>query len=245
VNIPDYISAVVGYRVWRWTSKGLQSFNGEVWPARHPLAAHCRLTACRLPPHDPPHFECSCGVYAGKDIAHLRNCGYTERGILGEVHLWGTVVEHKLGWRGQFAYPKSLFLTSDQLPFTLAELIARMRTLTVFGADLLLMTDSERVLLWRSGSGYDSEGLDYLLKTRKEYYERLLWERTLKAGDRVALRGRGIAVVVSTDEESVIAMLRGRFHLRIARRDVVLNKNYMRWECDGAVAENAREDQTA
>jgi hypothetical protein len=44
-------------------------------------------------------LDCTCGVYAAKNIEHLRQLGYEGRGIRGEVHLWGTVVEHELGWR--------------------------------------------------------------------------------------------------------------------------------------------------
>jgi hypothetical protein len=184
-------------------------------------------------------------VYAAKDTDHLRRFGYDERGILGEVNLWGTVVEHELGWRAQFAYPKSLFLAPEELPFTLAELVARMRTLTVFGADLLLTTDSGRVLLWQKGSGFDAAGLDYLIRIRTQYYERLLCERTLKPGDRVALRGRGIAVVVSEDDEGVVAVLRGRYPVRIARKDASLNHQNMRWECAGDTAVYLPMEQTA
>jgi hypothetical protein len=36
--------------------------------------------------------------------------GYQRYGICGEVYLWGRLVEHELGWRAQFAYPKTLFL---------------------------------------------------------------------------------------------------------------------------------------
>jgi len=69
------------------------------------------------------------GIYAAKNIEHLRTTGYWQYGIHGDVNLWGTVVEHKLGWRAQFAYPKSLFLPPDALPFTLAGIQARIATL--------------------------------------------------------------------------------------------------------------------
>jgi hypothetical protein len=51
-----------------------------------------------------------------RTLERLRQSGYEQRGIHGEVYLWGTVVEHKLGWRAQFAYPKSLFLPPDAIP---------------------------------------------------------------------------------------------------------------------------------
>jgi preprotein translocase subunit YajC len=74
--------------------------------------------------------------------------------------------------------------------------------------------------------------LDYLIKTRKEYYVRRQRERTLKKGDRVAVLGRGIAVVEQADNKEVLVVLGNRLVLRIARRDIVLNRQNMRWECE-------------
>ena len=62
-----------------------------------------------------------------KTLHHFRSAGYERFGIYGEVYLWGTVVEHELGWRAQFAYPKNLFLSPDALPFTLAEIRSRLQ----------------------------------------------------------------------------------------------------------------------
>jgi len=91
--IPDYIMPLVGYRVWRWNdATGLKSLNGEPWLPGRPLAAGCRVAA-----HELPHSDCTCGVYAARNLEHLRQFGYEQRGIHGEVYLWGTVVEHKLG----------------------------------------------------------------------------------------------------------------------------------------------------
>jgi hypothetical protein len=78
-------------------------------------------------------------VYAAKNLEHLREIDYERLGIHGEVYLWGTVVEHRLGWRAQFAYPKSLFLPPDRVPFKVTELDARLKTLIAFGADIFLV----------------------------------------------------------------------------------------------------------
>src|SRR5208283_2116363 len=117
MNIPDYISPIVGDRVGQWNATGLKSLNGEPWLPGRPLAAGCRvatrgtIVGCGEGghgAHESPHSACTCGVYAAKNRDHLRRVGYEGRGIHGEVYLWGTVVEHILGWRAQFAYPKSL-----------------------------------------------------------------------------------------------------------------------------------------
>lgn len=241
MKIPDYISPVVGYRVWRWNAGGLNSLNGEPWLAGRPLAAGCRVAAgativgCAKAVHDVhelPHSDCTCGVYAAKNRAHLRQFGYEGYGIHGEVYLWGTVVEHKLGWRAQFAYPKSLFLPFNALPFTLAELDIRLGTLIGFGVDIFILRGKESVLLWNNGSSYDPAGLEYLIKTRQQYYIRQQHERTLKKGDRVAVLGRGIAVVEQSDEKEIVLILAKNLGLRIARKDFVLNEQNLRWECN-------------
>jgi hypothetical protein len=74
--------------------------------------------------------------------------------------------------------------------------------------------------------------LDHLITTRKHYYVRRRRERTLKKGDRVAVLGRGIAVVEQTDDKEVHLVLWSKRGLRIARKDIVLNQQNMRWECE-------------
>jgi hypothetical protein len=59
----------------------------------------------------------------------------------------------------------------------------------------LILGERECIRLWRSSPGFDAAGLDHTIKTRKEYYVCRQRERTLKKGDRVAVLGRGIAVV--------------------------------------------------
>jgi preprotein translocase subunit YajC len=166
--------------------------------------------------------------YAAKNSEHLRQIGYADG---GEVYLWGTVVEHKLGWRAQFAYPKSLGLPLSLLPFTLAELNARLLALIAFGIDIFVLQNGESIRLWKHTAGYDAEGLDYIISLRRKHY---LWqqqERALKKGDRVAVLGRGIAVVQQVDDEAAVVVLGNRVSLQIARRGIVLNKQNMRWEC--------------
>ena len=247
MNIPDYISPVVGYRVWQWKATGLKSLNGESWVPGRALVAGCRAAALgtivgcakAVPDTDElPHWDCTCGVYAAKNLKHLRQLGYEGRGIYGEVYLWGTVLEHTRGWRAKFAYPKSLFLPPDAIPFTLAEIEARLKTLIVFGVDIFIAGAHESIRFWKPGSGFDAAGLDYLINTRKEYYARRQRERTLKKGDRVAVLGRGIAVVEQAGDQEASVMLGNRHVMKIARKGIVFNQQNRRWECDAlAMAE--------
>ena len=116
MSVPDYISPIVGYRVWTWNTKGLKSLCGGRWHPGQSLAARCRASAVVGPivgrseaadDHDAPQSNCTCGIYAVKTLHHFRGAGYEQFGIYGEVYLWGTVVEHELGWRAQFAYPRT------------------------------------------------------------------------------------------------------------------------------------------
>jgi preprotein translocase subunit YajC len=245
MTVPDYISPIVGYRVWQWDATGLRSLNGEKWFAHQPLSAVCRADACGSiaglsnATHNPaelPHFSCTCGVYAARTMEHLRQCGYKRSGVHGEVYLWGTVVEHERGWRAQFAYPKTLFLAADTIPFSLSEINSRLKTLGEFGADIFLVRNREKVALWKHGSGFDAAGLDYLIKTRKDFYVRRQQERMLKKGDRVAVLGHGIAVVEQVDGKEVHVALGNRIVLRIARKEIVLNEQNNRWECEATKA---------
>jgi len=236
VKIPDYISPVVAHRVWRWDETALKSLNGEPWiPGRH-LEARCRVAPA--PRHmrvagatnEIPHRKCTCGIYAAKNIEHLRHLGYADYTVCGEVYLWGIVVEHTLGWRAQFAYPKSLVLPLSLLPFTLAELNARLITLTAFGTDIFVLHNRESRRLWKHGQGYDTNGLDYIINLRGKHYIQQQHERTLKKGDRVAFLGGGIAVVERIVEKEAVVVMGNRSVSKIPLKDIVLSQRNLRWE---------------
>jgi hypothetical protein len=73
MTVPDYISPIIGYRVWRWNAAGLKSLNGEPWSPGKPLAAACRASnrgttvgraEAAHDANDAPREKCTCGVYA-------------------------------------------------------------------------------------------------------------------------------------------------------------------------------------
>ena len=231
MKIPDLISPIIGHRVWRWDAAGLKSLNGKPWSPRQPLAAKCGAGNA----HDadePPHLECTCGVYAAKNIEHLRQLGYEGRGIRGEVHLWGTVVEHELGWRAQFAYPKTLFLPPHLIPSDTKQMEARLGALAAYDTDIFVVGRGQSIPLCRRGLGYDAAGLDYLIGKRTQYYDRRQRDRTLMKGDRVAVLGQGIAVVERAGDTDVHALLRSRVMVRMRRDDIVWNRQNLRWEAE-------------
>ena len=240
MSIPDYISPIVGHRVWTWDAKGLKSLCGERWKPGKSLAARCRASVVVGPiagraeavhdAHEPPQTNCTCGVYASKSLEQLLTTGYAKCGIHGEVYLWGTVVEHELGWRAQFAYPKTLFLPSDLIPSDTKEMESRLEALAAYGTDIFIVGGGQSIPLCRKGSGFDAAGLDYLIGKRTQYYARRQRDRTLMKGDRVAVLGRGIAVVEHADDTEIHALLRNRSVIRIARKEIVWDERNMRWE---------------
>jgi hypothetical protein len=241
MSIPDYISPIIGYRVWKWEKTGLKSLCGERWKPSQLLAARCRASAvvgtiaCRVEghdSHDAPQAKCTCGVYASKSLEQLLTTGYAKCGIHGEVYLWGTVVEHELGWRAQFAYPKTLLLPSDLIPSDTKEMESRLEALAAYSTDIFIVGGGQSIPLCRKGSGFDAAGLDYLIGKRTRYYARRQRDRTLMRGDRVAVLGRGIAVVEHSNETEVHALLRNRSTLRIARKHIRWDDQNIRWETD-------------
>jgi len=78
--------------------------------------------------------------------------------------------------------------------------------------------------LWHTESGYDAIGL------ARDWYARRGEERRIKPGDRVAVLGRGIAVVEMAGDNQVHAVLWSRDMVRIERREIHWDEGNMRWE---------------
>jgi hypothetical protein len=131
---PDYCDAVVGWRIWYGVDatgrvRLASPYHHAVWPHCDPLAARCVHRRVRLRPrlrresHNAPELRCGCGIYAtaaGSFVDCLTEFmgGVGSRLfdrrliVVGRVSLWGTVVEHDLGWRASHAYPMHLFVAS-------------------------------------------------------------------------------------------------------------------------------------
>jgi hypothetical protein len=163
VKIPDFVSPIIGYRVWGWDAVGLTSLNGERWTPKKPIVAGCR--ACETHgAHHAPHMNCTCGVYAAKTLQHLRRSCYGSHGPCGEVLLWGTVVEHQRGWRAQFAYPKNFVLLPEMMPTSMSTLEYGLNALRAYGVDIFICRRGEHLPLWLADSGYLPIGVDLLIQ---------------------------------------------------------------------------------
>jgi len=138
--IPDYFEPLLAYRTWQCLDpftelRPLANQDHAVWTPGARAEAKCtsyrgeRDTACTCPncghrynTHVAPVKGCSCGFYGFKDpVAMMRQMTsqqlrwnrYSTQ-IFGAVHLWGKVIEHKSGYRAQYAYPALLCVPNDK-----------------------------------------------------------------------------------------------------------------------------------
>jgi hypothetical protein len=129
---PDLIEPIVGWRLWLVVEDGgylwLESVLYPIrWLPQRALVARCvphrRCYLCRprevqsFPSHPAPDEECECGIYAARNpgmLAPYLDSAYPGRKaverVLGRVRLWGEVIEAERGWRGQYAYPDTIYV---------------------------------------------------------------------------------------------------------------------------------------
>ena len=240
-SAPDYISPIIGCRVWHWDGVDLRSLNGEPWRPGTPLQARCRVCdfalwcrghQTRLGSHSAPHLECTCGIYASGNLEHLRKPGYERSLIYGKVLLWGTIVEHRRGWRAQYAYPHSFLLPPEVLPVTLMEIEARLEALISYDRDIFILHKGASLPLWKNDSGFADVGLDYLMKRASKWYTQRNQESGIKQDERIAIVGLGTAVVDEIDGRCILAKIGNNTILNIDRKQVSWNKQNLRWESD-------------
>ena len=125
---PDYAAPIVGWRGWfvveaEGAFRLCSIVHHTLWPPRQELVASCRRSGHRLKPelpakHTAPEAACRCGIYASESAAVAtpflsgsrtparQSLGF----VLGRVSLWGKVVECQRGWRGERAYPASIYV---------------------------------------------------------------------------------------------------------------------------------------
>lgn len=176
---PDYVQPVVGWRVWLVVGE-CESFRlrsvvyDALWLPRRELVARCLHHAWLLrsrgrgcSEHSPPLERCHCGIYGVREIeraaSYLDVLGRSEKlavhRVIGQVSLWGEVLECEQGWRASRAYPAALYVPTTGRPYRLrvktAEEIAL--ALTEYGVPVELLdggTPEEAVAALGSASVY-------------------------------------------------------------------------------------------
>jgi len=132
---PDYVHVLTAWRAWKVSGVSgelrLQALGGShVWEPKQQINAKCNNSSGYgftlsvggalkpITPHLAPAVDCSCGVWALKDLDRLVaaiGSSYGEIRVLGQVSLWGRVVETENGYRAQHAYPSELWLFDNSL----------------------------------------------------------------------------------------------------------------------------------
>ena len=261
-KVPDtYIEPFVAYRAWNWTAEGVTSLNGALWTPKVAFEATCHyagdLRSMRAAAigsaaaefwesksHQVPDPSCSCGMYAGINMQHLFDINYIQRGIHGEVSLWGRLYRHTLGWRAQFAYPKFFVVPTNMIPFRFDEAQKRLAKLVEFDVDIYLQPEreacagQERIPLWIRDYGYSQQGISFLIEKRQKWYSGEKAVHTLAVGDRIAVfsdvSGGGIGVVREINGDEMyytMFSLNVIFHKKI--KEVVWDERNWRWETTG------------
>jgi hypothetical protein len=114
---------LVGWRCWYvLPHEGLLRpiyKRGLVWKPRQAHEA-----VCPEDPHEVPADGCKCGVWAVCHPMLLNEVSWVFAPpdgvsvlpgvvVVGQVALWGKIVEHERGWRGGAAYPRHLYALTD------------------------------------------------------------------------------------------------------------------------------------
>jgi hypothetical protein len=126
--IPDMVTCITAWRAWDVRGEGadvrLEALGKDhVWKPRRMMEAECDKGAAYramfgyLPAHDAPEADCTCGVWAFKELDGLVSAlqKYSRVRVLGTVQLWGKVVETENGYRAEKAYPSELWLFDESL----------------------------------------------------------------------------------------------------------------------------------
>lgn len=114
--VRDRDDPVFGWRYWQLSPRRLLrsvTQRGFEWPPGRVLKAVCLEIG-----HPAPAERCNCGLYANPEFEGLRQhglCLAPEVIVVGQVALWGKVIDEEPSLRGEFAYPARLSLVVDSL----------------------------------------------------------------------------------------------------------------------------------
>lgn len=115
--VPDYIHTLVGWRGWKCVQGKLEALGASgLWNPKEAKPAVC----VHQGNHAVPCQSCQCGYWSFKSLDLLLeaiNPYTTSCAVVGQVEVWGRVIDCEYGFRSEFAYPKELWLLNDGLDF--------------------------------------------------------------------------------------------------------------------------------
>jgi hypothetical protein len=155
LEVPDFAEPFLAWRVWRVVSSRdgyrlASVVKSAIWPPGKPLRAECLRSPLgtlfrrrRAGLHSAPEPACECGIYG----AHLalvgdylaEQPGQALTRVVGEVLLWGTVIECERGYRVSHAYPSRLYLPVGGAGGPESRLIRLRRGLDAYGVPIELL----------------------------------------------------------------------------------------------------------
>lgn len=114
---PDYTHTITAWRGWIVDDDGNLGALGTTfeWEPRRAARARCKVASGS---HYAPNLSCSCGFWSFKSrelLTEALSTYATDVDVIGEVEIWGRVIECENGWRSEFAYPKELWLLDEGL----------------------------------------------------------------------------------------------------------------------------------
>jgi hypothetical protein len=153
-EVPDYTSPIAGARSWRVANTLRARLRGtlwsdaiiDAWPDGEEVEATCEklshvkaggpwVTPYQIlihENHQPPEWDCSCGLYAFYDIERLMETAYYAHGDFrqanGIVSARGQIILHEDGFRAQFMKVEAILadeVPDEELPIPKAEIAER------------------------------------------------------------------------------------------------------------------------
>lgn len=172
------------YRLWRLDvlnpTKLYSVTQDGFWPTKE-LTAECKTWHHMDVPHDAPHENCNCGIYAKYHLEDVWEEVRTDSPIVfGAIDVYGKVAEHERGLRAKKAKIRGLYVTSirlrglrDKVSWKLREAYdvdvfdSEKGLLTAYPPDKDIPESEYREVIWSpdgnhvtvyGGSGYASGG---------------------------------------------------------------------------------------
>ena len=128
-RVPDMVTCIVGWRGWS-VKKRLDELRLEgigmshIWTPKKPEEATCKVGTGfnqmlsrawgqdgPVETNPAPGMKCTCGIWAFRTLEEFQAMAQQyEVDVVGQVYLWGRVLECENGFRAQYAYPKELWL---------------------------------------------------------------------------------------------------------------------------------------
>jgi hypothetical protein len=112
---PDYTHTITAWRGWDVRDGMLEALGSSSrWEPRRALKANC--ISCGG--HAAPYLNCRCGYWSFKTqelLAQAMDKYDDTVKVIGQVEIWGRVIECENGFRSEYAYPKELWLLDEGL----------------------------------------------------------------------------------------------------------------------------------